>query len=137
METVSQLDLECLEYQTGFLSGLMMTCYGEPERLNRYASRYAIVLASLGRTGESTYQTTVANTAALYIGRPARKAWSKRALRYRFLAGPGARYRWEQAYTESLFLEADSDLRRIRDEVADFRAQIAHHFDAAGGRVVS
>lgn len=125
----AHLMIECLEYQTGFLSGLMLGSWGEPEQLNRYASRYAIVLALLGRTGESAYQTGIANTAALFIGRPAKKAWSSRPLRRRFLAGPGPRYRWEQAYTESLFMEADDNLHRIQDDVAEFRAQIEYHFD--------
>ncbi|MET4143895.1 hypothetical protein [Arthrobacter sp. UYCo732] len=128
MATVSQLDLECLEYQTGFLGGLVLSSWGEPEQMNRYASRYAIVLASLGRVKESDYQAGIAATAARFIGRSARKAWTERPRHLRLLARPGDQHRWEQAHTDGLFLEADDHLRRISDDVADFRDNIANHF---------
>lgn len=135
MAGLSELDLECLEFQTGFLSGLTLGSWGEHEQMNRYASRHAIVLALLGRTKESDYQSAVANTSALYIGRAARKAWDRQPLRRRFRSDAGARYKWEQAHTESLFLEADDHLRRIQADVDEFRVQIAHHHFVAAPAV--
>lgn len=129
---LSELDIECLEYQEGFLSGLIFTASGQPELLSRYARRYASVLALLGRVKEHEYYTAVADAGAPFIGRAAAVAWSKRPFRARLLAGPVHRARWEQAYTASLFIEADDALRRVRDDTAGFRAAIAHHFDEAG-----
>jgi len=134
---LTELDLECFEYQEGFLSGLMLTAWGQPEQLNRFAGRYASVLALLGRVGEHEYYDRIGNAAAPFIGRAARKAWDGRPLRLRIVARRGQRTRWEQAYTDSLFLEAEDRLRNIRDETAAFRAVIAHHFDEAGAGVVS
>lgn len=131
---LSELDLECLEYQEGFLSGLMLTSSGQPELLSRYASRYSTVLALQGRVKEHEYYAAIANAAAPFIGRAAGRAWSQSKLRRLELAGPGARIRWEQAYTDSLFMEADDALCRIQDDTAAFRKQISRHFNKAGAR---
>lgn len=131
---LTELDLECLEFQEGLLSGLILVSSGQPEQLNRYATRYSTVLALLGRVKEHEYYAAISNAAAPFIGRPAGKAWRKRPFRQRFLAGPGQRARWEQAYTDSLFMEADDSLRRVRDDTAVFRASIAHYFTKAGAR---
>lgn len=134
MAALTELDIECLEYQEGMLSGLVHTAWGEPEQLTRYAGRYSTVLALLGRVKEHEYYAAISNAAAPFIGRPARKAWHQRPLRARFLAGPGPRSRWEQAYTDSLFMEADDSLRRISDDTAAFRTMIARHFKKDGSR---
>ena len=56
MAELTELDRECLEYQTGHLSGYLLTSSGDPEQTNRYATRYAIVLAALGRMKESNFR---------------------------------------------------------------------------------
>lgn len=132
MAELSDLDLECLEYQTGHLSGYLLTSSGDPEQTNRYATRYAIVLAALGRIKESNFQTILADGAALYIGSKARKAWSERPLAARLAATRSAQEQWETAYTRSLFAEADENLNRLAQYTADFREQMAHHFTKSG-----
>jgi hypothetical protein len=131
---LTELGLECLEYQEGFLSGLMLTASGQPEQTHRYASRYAAVLALQGRVKEHEYYGAIANAATRFIGRAASKAWNERPSRSGFLAGTGARILWEQAYTDSLLMEADDALRRIQDDTDTFRKQIARHFNKAGAR---
>lgn len=131
MAALTQLDLECLDFQTGFLSGLVMVSWGHAEQLNRYASHYANILALLGRTKESDYYSAVASAASSSIGTAAQAAWAKRHLRYRLFATTATRQGWQSAYTDSLLTEADDNLRRIADDVADFRTQIAHHFEDA------
>lgn len=131
---LTELDIECLEYQEGFLSGLVLISSGQPEQMNRYASRYSTVLALQGRVKEHEYYAAIANAAAPFIGRAARKAWSERPSRSRVLSGPGARTRWEQAYTDSLFQEADDSLRRVSDDTDAFRKKISRHFNKAGAR---
>lgn len=132
MAQLTALDIECLEYQTGFLSGLVMSSWGEPEQMSVYARRYASVLALLGRVREHEYYTLISDTAAARIGRAARNAWYERPLQCRLFAGRGERARWLNAYTDSLLMEAGDRLRGLRDETADFTAHIAHHFDGAG-----
>lgn len=132
MAELTELDLECLEYEIGPLLGLLGVSWGCPELVSQYAGRYAFVLSSLGRFKESSYQAMLAGHAVGSIGRPARKAWRERPLRRRLLAGPGGRRRWEDAYTESFFIEAEDNLRKVRDDVAGLRAQIAHHFNEDG-----
>ncbi|HEX9088221.1 MAG TPA: hypothetical protein VF867_11900 [Arthrobacter sp.] len=134
MARLTHLDLECLEYQEGFLSGIMLTVRGQPEQLNRVAARYASVLALLGRISEHEYYDRISSAAAPFIGRAARKAWNGRPLRHRIVGRRGQRTRWEQAYTTSLFLEAEDRLRNIRDETAAFRVMIGPHFTKAGAR---
>jgi hypothetical protein len=134
---LTALDLDCLEYQTGFLSGLILGSWGEPEQLHTYARRYASVLALLGREREHEYYTLIADTAARSIGRAAQKAWNGRPLRRRLFAGRSERAQWLNAYTDSMLMEAGDRLRGLRDETADFRAHIDHYFDEAGARVVS
>ena len=131
---LTELDIECLEYQEGFLSGLMLVSSGQPEQMHRYTSRLATVLALQGRVKEHEYYAAIANAAAPFIGRAASKAWSQRPPRDRLLGGPGARIRWEQAYTDSLFLEADDALRRVSDDTDIFREQISRHYNKAGAR---
>lgn len=131
---LSDLDIECLEYQEGFLSGLMLISSGKPEQMHRYARRYATVLALQGRVKEHGYYSAIADAAAHFIGRAASTEWNKRPLKERLLAGPGPRARWEQAHTDSLFKEADDELRRVQDDTAAFRATIAHHFRKDGSR---
>jgi hypothetical protein len=131
---LTELDLECLEYQEGFLSGLMLISSGQPEQMHRYASRYATVLALQGRVREHEYYAAIADAAAPFIGRAASKAWSQSHVKRRLFDGPGARVRWEQAYTDSMFKEADDALRRIQDDTGTFRKQIARHFNKAGAR---
>jgi hypothetical protein len=134
---LTELDLDCLEYQTGFLSGLVMGSWGRPEQMYVYARRYASVLALLGRVREHEYYSLIADTAARAIGRSAQKAWQERPLRRRLSAGRGGRARWTSAYTDSLLVEAEDRIRTLRDETADFRAHIGGYFDDAGARVVS
>lgn len=131
---LTELDVECLEYQTGFLSGLVMTSWDQPEQLTRYAFRYASVLALLGRVKEHDYYAAIAIAAAPFIGRPASRAWGKRPLRQRLLAGPGPRARWQQAHTDSLFAEADVALRRVQEDADAHRKRIGRHFTKAGAR---
>lgn len=137
MAQLTDLDLDCLEYQTGFLSGLVMCSWGEPEQMSVYARRYASVLALLGRVRDHEYYTLIADTATRSLGRVSQKAWKARPLRCRLLAGRGGRTKWTSAYTDSLFMEAEDRLRGLRDDTADYRAHIAHYFDEAGARVVS
>jgi hypothetical protein len=134
---LTDLDLDCLEYQTGFLSGLVLSSWGEPEQMSVYAHRYASVLALLGRVREHEYYSLIAGTAASQIGRAARKVWDSRPLRLRIFAGSSERAQWLNAYTDSLLMEAENRIRVLRDETADFRAQISHYFDDAEARVVS
>lgn len=131
---LTDLDIECLEYQTGFLSGLVIGSWGEPEQMSVYARRYASVLALLGRVSEHEYYTLIADTAAARIGRAARNAWYERPLRRRLFAGRSERAQWLNAYTDSLLMEAGDRLRGLRDETGDFRAYIGHYFDEAGSR---
>lgn len=137
MAELTDLDLDCLEYQTGFLSGLVMASWGEPEQMYLYASRYASVLALLGRAREHEYYALIADTAARSIGRAAQKAWEARGLRHRVLSGRGGRAVWTSAYTDSMLTEVQDRLRTLRDETAAYRAHIDHYFDDAGARVVS
>jgi hypothetical protein len=137
MAQLTDLDLDCLEFQTGLLSGLVMSSWGEPEQMSVYARRYASVLALLGRVRDHEYYSLIADTAAARIGRAAQKAWKSRPLRCRLLTGRGGRAQWTSAYTDSLLMESDDRLRGLRDETADFRAHIDHYFDDAGARVVS
>jgi hypothetical protein len=137
MAQLTDLDLDCLEYQTGFLSGLVMASWGEPEQMYLYASRYASVLALLGRAREHEYYALIADTAARNIGRAAQKAWDARDLRHRALSGRGGRAVWTSAYTDAMLTEAQDRLRTLRDETATYRAHIDHYFDDAGARVVS
>lgn len=125
--TEEQLDTECLEYQTGLLSGYLMAYRTEPELLVRVGTHYALVLAQLGRnrSAEYKYIHTLASAGQLYIGRAAHRAWQSRPLLDRIFAGAGTRRLWEQAYTESLFMEADGNLRRIADDTAAFRTAIS------------
>lgn len=132
MAQLTDLDRECLDYQTGFLSGLVLASWGEPEQMHVYARRYASVLALLGRVREYEYYTLIADTAAESIGKVARKAWESRTLRQRLLSGRDGRARWTSAYTDSLLAEAEDRLRALRDETADFRAHIAPCFADAG-----
>ncbi|MCQ1917863.1 hypothetical protein, partial [Escherichia coli] len=81
MAQLTDLDLDCLEDQTGFLSGLVLSSWGEPEQRHVYARRYASVLALLGRVREHDYDTLIADTAARSIGRNGQKAWEARTLR--------------------------------------------------------
>ncbi|HEX9228285.1 MAG TPA: hypothetical protein VF885_16910 [Arthrobacter sp.] len=134
MAQLTELDVECLEYQEGFLSGLMLCAAGQPEQLNRYASRYATILALLGRVKEHEYYAAIADASAPRIGRAAAEAWAKNNPRARLLTGHESRIRWEQAYTESLFMDADASLRRVKDDTAAFRATIARHFKKDGSR---
>jgi hypothetical protein len=129
---LSELDLECLEYQTGYLSGFMISSSWEPEQMTRYATRYAIVLAALGRMKESNFQSLLAEGAAPYIGRKASKAWSERPLVSRLTATQESREQWEAAYTQSLFADADANLQRLAEYTAEFREQMSHHFTKAG-----
>lgn len=137
MAQLTDLDLDCLEYQTGFLSGLVMCSWGEPEQMSVYARRYASVLALLGRVRDHEYYTLIADTATRSLGRVAQKAWKARPLRCRLGAGQGGRGKWTSAFTDSLFMEAEDRLRGLRDDTADYRAHIAHYFDEDGARVVS
>lgn len=137
MAALTDLDVECLEYQTGFLSGLVLSSWGEPEQMSVYARRYASVLSLLGRVREHEYYSLIAGTAASHIGRAARKAWAELPLRHRLFAGRGERGQWLNAYTDSLLMEAEDRIRDLCDETADFRAQIAHNFDRAETLVVS
>lgn len=131
MAALTQVDIECLEFQTGFLSGLVLGSWGEPEQLNQYASHYASTLDLLGRNKESAYYATIATAAASRIGQSASTAWTKRRLRHRLFASTATRQHWQAAYTDSLFMEADDKLRLLFEETAVFRAQISHHFEAA------
>lgn len=130
MAQLTDLDLDCLEYQTGFLSGLVLASWGEPEQMHVYARRYSSVLALLGRVREYEYYTLVADAAAQGIGRAAQKAWKLRPLRDRILSGPGGRAQWTAAYTYSLITEAEDRLRALGNETADYRAAVAPHFGA-------
>lgn len=130
-EQLTDLDRDCLEYQTGFLSGLVLASWGEPEQMSTYARRYASVLALLGRVREYEYYTLVADAAARGIGLAAQKAWELRPLRARILASPDERARWIVAYTDSLITEANDRLRVLQDETADYRAAVAPHFGAS------
>lgn len=85
MAQLTDLELDCLEYQTGFLSGPVIGSWGEPEQMSVYARRYASVLALLGRVREHDYYTLIADTAASRIGRAARNAWDERPLQHRLL----------------------------------------------------
>lgn len=134
MAALTELDRECLEYSIGPLNGLVLASWGEPEQLTRYAFRYASVLALLGRVKEHDYYAGIAVAAASFIGRPAYQAWHKRPLHRRLLAFPGPRARWQQAYTDSLFEEADAALRRVQADTDAFSAQIARRFTKAGAR---
>jgi hypothetical protein len=129
---LTDLDLECLEYQTGHLSGFLLTSSGDPEQTNRYASRYAIVLAALGRMKESNLKLILADASAQHIGLKARRAWSERPLASRLTATPAAREQWEADYTQSLFAEADERLNRLAEYTTDFRAQMAPHYTKPG-----
>jgi hypothetical protein len=134
MAELTELDRECLEYQTGYLSGLVLGSWSEPEQLTRYAFRYASVLALLGRVKEHDYYAGIAVAAAPFIGRPAAQAWRKRPLHRRLLAGLGPRARWQQAHTLALFAEADATLRRVQADTEAFREKIGRHFTKAGAR---
>ena len=132
MAELTDLDLECLEYQTGYLSGFMLASSGQPEQTTRYATRYAIVLAALGRMKESNFQSILAEGAAQHIGRRASRAWYRRPLLKRLLATPEARAVWEATYTQALFDDADANLLRLAEYAVEFREQMAHHFTKAG-----
>lgn len=134
MAELTELDRECLEYQTGFLGGLVLGSWSEPEQLTRYAFRYASVLAFLGRVKEHDYYMGIAVAAASFIGRPAAQAWRKRPLHQRLLAGPGQRARWQQAHTDAMFAEAETALRRVQADADAFRGQIGRRFTKAGAR---
>lgn len=125
--TEEQIDRECLESETAYLSGMMLVAWGEPEMLTRYATRGAVICAALGDARGSKYHLDVANGAALLIGMKAQRAWSKRAIRHRIFAGAETRHRWERAYTESLFADADDQLRRAAGFVAELRQLIVEN----------
>jgi hypothetical protein len=129
MAELSALDLDCLEYQTGFLSGLILASWGEPEQMHLYASRLASTMDLLGRQRERDYYSLIAETAAKSIGVAAAKAWPKRSLRAR-ITGP-SRQQWTDAYTSSLFIEAEDRLRGLDDDTADYRSVVAPYFAAA------
>lgn len=132
MAELTDLDLECLEYQTGHLSGLLIASSWEPEQTIRYATRYALVLAALGRMKQSEFHMLLAEGAAPFVGRKASRAWSARPLLVRLAATRNARERWQLAYTQSLYDEADGKLRRVAESTAEFREQMAHHFTKSG-----
>ncbi|QOT19594.1 hypothetical protein [Paenarthrobacter sp. YJN-5] len=129
---LTALDLDCLEYQTGFLCGMVQGSWGEPEQLHVYARRYASVLALLGRTREYEYYTLIADTAAASIGRAAQKAWESRGFRRRLLSRRGGRALWTSAYTGALITEAEDRLLTLQEETAAYRAQVKQYFDIAG-----
>lgn len=117
--------LDGLEMESAHLSGLMLTCWGEPERLTRISGRYLVVLAALGEVDKlhAAYLTALNHSASPAIGRSARSAWAERPW-WRRLIGCRDRSRWQAAYTWSLFAEADDDLRRVRDSVAEYRSAL-------------
>ncbi|GAA4033204.1 hypothetical protein GCM10023063_15820 [Arthrobacter methylotrophus] len=137
MPQLTPLDLDCLEYQTGFLSGLVIASWGRPEQMHVYARRCANVMAPLGRIREHEYYSLIADTAARSIGKAAQKAWELRRLRHRLLASRGARAQWTSAYTDSLLIEDEDRIRTLRDETTDYRARVRVYFDNGGARAVS
>jgi hypothetical protein len=132
MAQLTPLDLDCLEYQTGFLSGLVIASWGRPEQMHVYARRCANVMALLGRIREHEYYSLIADTAARSIGRAAQKAWEARTFRQRLLSGRDGHTRWTRAYTDSLLAEAEDRLRTLRDETAAYRAHVRDCFDDDG-----
>jgi hypothetical protein len=134
MAQLTELDIDCLEYQEGMLSGLIQSAWGRPELMHVYASRYASVLALLGRAKEHDYYATIASTAVHHIGHAARKAWDDRPLRCQVFASRRRRRQWQSAYTDSLFMEADDALRRVRDDVSVYRAMTSRYFKKNGAR---
>lgn len=132
MAELTDLDLECLEYQTGHLSGLLIASSWEPEQTIRYATRYALVLAALGRMKQSEFHMLLAEGAAPFVGRKASRAWYRRPLHKRLLATPQARAVWEAAYTQSLFADADANLQRVAESTLEFREQMSRHFTKSG-----
>lgn len=133
MAELTDLDRECLEYETGFLSGLVLCASDEPEKLNRYASRYAIVLALLGRVKESGYYDQIAKAAARRIGRTSLRVWDNLSPSARLFTGR-KREQWLQDATDSMFEAADTELSRIRTYSDAFRKKISRHFTKAGAR---
>lgn len=131
---LTDLDRECLEFQEGFLSGLILSSREAPEHLTRYAFRYASVLALLGRVKEHTYYAAIANVSSTFVGRPAAQEWLKQPLAERLRLGPGGRIRWQQAHTDKLFQEADEELHRIEQLAAEYRSNVADQFGPAGSR---
>ncbi|QOD06012.1 hypothetical protein [Pseudarthrobacter sp. BIM B-2242] len=134
MAELTDLDRECLEFQEGFLSGLIAATRSQPEHLTRYSFRYASVLALLGRVSEHSYCATIANVASTFIGRSAVQAWYGLPIGERLRLGPGGRTRWQQAHTDGLFQDADKELSRIDQLAANYRNDLSTHFDAAGRR---
>jgi hypothetical protein len=134
MAQLTELDIDCLEYQEGMLSGLIQGAWGQPEQMHAYTTRYASVLALLGRAKEHDYYSTIASTAVHHVGRAARKAWDDRPLLTRLFTGRRRRRAWQSAYTDSLFMEADDALRRVRDDVAVYRAMTSRYFKKNGAR---
>jgi hypothetical protein len=134
MAQLTELDIDCLEYQEGMLSGVIRTAWGQPEQMARYAGRYASVLALLGRAKEHDYYALIASTAVHQVGQAARKAWDERPLLHRLFTGRRRRRQWQSAYTDSLFIEADDALRRVRDDVAVYRAMTSRYFKKDGAR---
>lgn len=131
-DMLTDLDLECLEYQTGHLSGLIISSSDEPEQMTRYATRYAVVLAALGRMKESNFHSILAEGAAQHVGRRASRAWYRRPLHKRLRATRHARAVWEAAYTQALFADADANLARLTEYTEEFRGQVARHFTKSG-----
>jgi hypothetical protein len=134
MAELSALDLDCLEYQTGFLSGLVLASWGEPEKMNLYASRLASVMASLGRQREHDYYATVARTSAASIGLAAQKAWDRQPLRSRMTAKPADRLRFLRDHTAGILSAAEVRLEKLDDDVAKYRVSVKRHFTNAGDR---
>lgn len=129
MAELSALDLDCLEFSTGFLSGMVLASVGEPEQMHLYASRLADVVDQLGRRRERDYYATIAEAAAKGIGRAAAKAWAARPLLVRITGL--SRQQWTDAYTWSLIVEAEDRLRSLDGDVAAYRATVAPYLAAA------
>lgn len=113
----------------------MLTCWGNPERVVRVAIRYVAVLVTLGQAGsaEHKYHLTLHEKGLNHIGDQARHKWTKRPFLRRLLEFRSRR-EWEAAHTQSLFDEAEADLHRVRDSVADFRARVSRRDHIEAGR---
>lgn len=134
MAELTDLDLDCLEFSTGFLSGLVAASWGEPEKMFAYAARHAGVSALLGRVKEHGYYAGIARTSAAQMGVVAQKAWDREPLLRRIAAGRAGRLEFLRAYTADRLSAADSRLAALDADAATYRNRIRSHFTKAGAR---
>ncbi len=134
MAELTDLDLDCLEYSTGFLSGLVAASWGEPEKTFTYATRHAGVSALLGRVREHDYYTAIARTSAAQMGPVAQKAWDREPLLRRATAGQAERLEFLRDYTAERLAAAESRLEKLDDDAANYRKSIKSRFTKFGAR---